>query len=262
MKKPFCALPWELKAITFITGNILLPFLVTIISLVRDWNLFQRLASSSWTEGALASGSLWQLLDGPRHDSRCSGTSDMLTFNWSPSSGSYLYRKMPNDLAPELSQDVCAPWELSGDCSPPIVGLGSGCASAGQDGGGTSVAIARVQHCTPPTDLYVRPCGMCASKRIGLWWWWPGRRSEDSKWLTHLEPEQSGDDAGETDNDWMKELVSEWLGGIFLLLEPSTVYAIGFAKEIGVVFWRCDTHWYLEGQFPNTNLQSLEMQQL
>ena len=61
---------------------------------------------------------------------------------------------MPNDLAPELlSQDVCAPWELSGDCSPPIVGLGSGCASAGQDGGGTSVAIARVQHCTPPTDL-------------------------------------------------------------------------------------------------------------
>ena len=40
----------------------------------------------------------------------------------------------------------------------------------------------------------------------------------------------------------MKELVSEWLGGIFLLLEPSSVYAIGFAKEIGVVFWRCDTH--------------------
>ena len=115
--------PFLRTAITLITGNILLPFLVTIISLVRLWNRFHRLASSSWTEGAPTS-SLWQLVDrlvdGPRQESRCSGTSDILTFNLEPLYPNFFSKQFPLRFP---SQDVCASWEFSDDCSTPIVNV-------------------------------------------------------------------------------------------------------------------------------------------
>ena len=101
--------PFLRTAITLITGNILLPFLVTIISLVRLWNRFHRLASSSWTEGAPTS-SLWQLVDklvdGPRQESRCSGTSDILTFNHEPL---YIQSFSPNNFHSDFPHRMCAP---------------------------------------------------------------------------------------------------------------------------------------------------------